>query len=72
MLELLVKLHSLKYKIAQVPMLLDSKIRVGKSKMKSFNNIKDTLRFTLKYFINSNAIVVNAHQDKLAVSRPKE
>ena len=72
MLELLVKLHSLKYKIAQVPMLLDSKIRVGKSKMKSFNNIKDTLRFTFKYFINSNAIVVNPSQDKLAVSRTKE
>jgi len=71
MLELLVKLHSLKYEIAQVPMLLDSKIRVGKSKMKSLKNIKDTLRFTFKYFLNSGAIIVSPSQGKLIVAGPK-
>lgn len=72
MLELLVKLHSLKYEITQVPMLLDSKIRAGKSKMKSFKNIKDTLRFTFKYFINNKAIIISLLHDKLTVSQTKE
>ncbi len=43
MLELLVKLHRLGYQIAEVPMLLDSNIRVGDSKMKA-------LRTTISYF----------------------
>jgi dolichol-phosphate mannosyltransferase len=43
MVELLVKLHRLGYRIVEVPMLLDSKIRVGESKMKA-------IRTTISYF----------------------
>ena len=66
MLELLVKLHRLKYQIIQVPMLLDFHIRVGDTKMKSVKNIKDTLRFTLKYFINGGKILTRPSHGKLA------
>jgi dolichol-phosphate mannosyltransferase len=43
MVELLIKLHRLGYKITEVPMLLDSNIRAGDSKMRS-------LRTTISYF----------------------
>ena len=58
MLELLVKLHKLGYQITQVPMLLDFRIRMGNSKMKSVRNIKDTLRFIWKYLTNHEEIVI--------------
>jgi len=62
MLELLVKLHKLGYQITQVPMLLDFRIRLGSSKMKSIKNIKDTLRFIYKYLTRRGNIIVNSYQ----------
>jgi dolichol-phosphate mannosyltransferase len=49
MLEILLKFHILGFKIGQVPMLLDSKIRIGESKMKVMRNIKATLAFMSRY-----------------------
>jgi len=44
---------------------------VGNSKMKSFKNIKDTLRFTLKYFLKSSAILVNPPLERLTAPHPE-
>jgi len=57
MLELLIKLHRLKFKITQTPMLLDSNIRIGRSKMGAAKNIKDTLRLIGKYLFKRNSIM---------------
>ena len=57
MLELLIKLHALgRYRITQVPMLLDYKMRIGNSKMRTWRNIKDTLRIIHKYKLNHRKI----------------
>jgi dolichol-phosphate mannosyltransferase len=61
MLELLIKLHLLNFKITQTPMLLDSSIRIGDSKMKTVKNIKDTLRLIYRYFLNARDIFI--HKD---------
>ena len=64
MLELLIKLHTLrKYKITQVPMLLDFKMRIGDSKMKTWRNIRDTLRVIYKYKFNNRKVFPN-HKGK--------
>lgn len=62
MIELLVKFHHAGYTIMQVPMLLDSRIRIGKSKMRSFKNIQDTLKFLRKYFLHRERILLSNSQ----------
>jgi dolichol-phosphate mannosyltransferase len=42
--EMLVKLHHMGYSISEVPMLLDSNIRIGDSKMKVWRNVRAYLR----------------------------
>lgn len=59
MLELLVKFHDMGFRITQVPMLLDSNIRIGDSKMKAYTNMKKTLRFMARYFFNRGKVLVN-------------
>jgi len=49
MLEILVKFNLLGMRFGQVPMLLDSKIRIGESKMKVVKNIKATLALMSRY-----------------------
>jgi dolichol-phosphate mannosyltransferase len=49
MLEILVKFHLLDMHIGQVPMLLDSKIRIGESKMKVIRNMRSTLALIGNY-----------------------
>jgi len=69
MLELLIKLHALKkYKITQVPMLLDFKMRIGDSKMKTWLNIRDTLRVIYKYKFNNKRAFSNIRVNNLANS----
>ena len=51
MLEILVKFNMLGMRIGQVPMLLDSKIRIGESKMKVIGNIKATLSLLGRYLL---------------------
>lgn len=63
MIELLVKFHHSGYKITQTPMLLDSRIRVGKSKMRSFKNIQETLKFLWKYFFQRESILLPISHD---------
>ena len=42
--EMLVKLHHMGYSVSEVPMLLDSNIRIGDSKMKVWRNVRAYLR----------------------------
>jgi dolichol-phosphate mannosyltransferase len=49
MLEILLKFYLLGMSIGQAPMLLDSKIRIGESKMKVLRNMKATLAFMSRY-----------------------
>jgi dolichol-phosphate mannosyltransferase len=54
MLEILLKFHLLGMKIGQVPMLLDSKIRIGDSKMKVYRNMKASISFMGRYLFLGN------------------
>lgn len=47
--EMLLKLHSMGYAISEVPMLLDSNIRIGDSKMKVLRTTRDYLRVMYKH-----------------------
>ena len=60
MLELLIKLQRLGYRITQVPMLLDSKVRIGDSKMKVVKNTKDAFRLIYKYCFREETMLINS------------
>jgi dolichol-phosphate mannosyltransferase len=56
MLELLIKSHRFGYKICEVPMILDSKIRIGESKMKNVKTIISYFKIIYKYGISKRFI----------------
>jgi dolichol-phosphate mannosyltransferase len=54
MLELLIKSYRCGYKICEVPMILDSNIRIGDSKMKNVNTIISYFKIIYRYGISRN------------------
>jgi dolichol-phosphate mannosyltransferase len=49
MLEILLKFHRMRLNLAQVPVLLDGKMRIGESRMKVVRNIEATLALIWRY-----------------------
>lgn len=54
--EMFIKLHHMGYHISEVPMLLDSKIRIGDSKMKVLRNIRDYVRVIAHHKLDPHAL----------------